>query len=331
MIAFTPPNDVRGFIHKKALKLAKRAISTAVPLVASFVPGGSTALALAGRFLPTGGAGALPRQLVNRVQQRRIDIASLDERLTPQIRRHIAEGTERSWRAHIAHGHAFGMTASGGFLPGFQSVKAGRTRPSSVPPVNPVRQAVIQAKPVGDVVAPRPRARIPTTRLDIMPFHKDLIRRGRDFLQDRITGGGGSECPPGSFPSPLGCVDPSAVLPGGDAFIGAGAPVMGQFGAAYEGTSRLIRRTTCLPGDLVGADGLCYNRKSLSNKERMWPKGRAPLLTGGEMRAISIASRAAGKFERTQKRLQKLGMIKKPSRARAPKLPPHQHQITSGG
>jgi len=82
----------------------------------------------------------------------------------------------------------------------------------------------------------------------------------------------------------------------------------------------------------VGKDGLCYNRKSLTNKERMWPRGRQPLLSGGEMRAIAIAAAAGKKFERTQKRLQAIGMIKKPAaRARAPKLPAHQHQITSGG
>jgi len=160
-----------------------------------------------------------------------------------------------------------------------------------------------------------------------MPFHKTLIPKILGIAAPPPQG-----CPPGSFLVGTTCVDPSAVFPGGDKFIGAGAPVMGRYGAAYEGTSRLIQRTTCLPGDLVGNDGLCYNRKSLTNKERMWPKGRAPLLTGGEMRAISIAARAAGKFERTQKRLQKLGMIKKPSGSRrAAKLPAHQHQITSGG
>lgn len=107
--------------------------------------------------------------------------------------------------------------------------------------------------------------------------------------------------------------------------------VMGRYGAAYVPGRHVINRSVCLPGDLVGKDGLCYDRKSLTNKERMWPRGRQPLLTGGEMRAISIASRAAGKFERTQKRLQKMGMIKKPAaRARAQKMigpggPSHHH------
>jgi len=158
-----------------------------------------------------------------------------------------------------------------------------------------------------------------------MPVHKRI---------GRALGLTGPECLPGTVPGPFGiCVDFSAAAPGGDPFFAmAGATVMGRYGPAYEGNSRFVQRTTCLPGDIVGNDGLCYAKKSLTNKERMWPRGRQPLLTGGEMRAISIASRAASKFERTQKRLQKIGMLKKPAaRARAPKLPPHQHQITSGG
>ena len=70
-----------------------------------------------------------------------------------------------------------------------------------------------------------------------------------------------------------------------------------------------IEGTLCM---VVANDGLCYNRSQISNKERMWPRGRRPLLTGGEMRAISIASRAAGRLTRTAVRLQDIGLIKKP-------------------
>jgi len=160
-----------------------------------------------------------------------------------------------------------------------------------------------------------------------MPLHKPLLRN--------LGFGAGNDCLPGQTRVAGICVDPSAAVPGGDPLFSFGpSPVMGRYGAAYEGNSRFIRRTTCLPGDLVGDDGLCYNRKSLTNKERMWPRGRAPLLTGGQMRAISIAATAGAKLERTTKRLQKIGLMKKPApRARAPKaLPaPHVHQITSGG
>jgi len=104
-----------------------------------------------------------------------------------------------------------------------------------------------------------------------------------------------------------------------------GEALMGRYGAAYVPGSLIVDRAVCLSGDVVGDDGLCYPKKSLTNKERQWPRGRRPLLTGGEMRAISIASRAAGRLERTQKRLQKMGMIKKIAPRRPKLIPAHTH------
>jgi len=43
--------------------------------------------------------------------------------------------------------------------------------------------------------------------------------------------------------------------------------------------------------------------------------GTRPLLTGGEMRCIRIASRAAGRLKTKTKQLQKMGMLEKPRRA----------------
>ncbi len=100
----------------------------------------------------------------------------------------------------------------------------------------------------------------------------------------------------------------------------AGAASVGQFGVGMEPgiVNRAIR--VCLKGMQLGSDGLCYNKGILTNKQREWPRGRRPLLTGGEMAAISKASRAAGRLERTTKRLQKIGLVKTPkSRARAPR------------
>ncbi len=78
-----------------------------------------------------------------------------------------------------------------------------------------------------------------------------------------------------------------------------------------------IRRSVCGRKEVLGDDGLCYHKTQISNRQRMWPRGRQPLLTGGEMRAIGIASRAGGKMERATKRLQRMGMMKKPSSRRA--------------
>jgi len=108
--------------------------------------------------------------------------------------------------------------------------------------------------------------------------------------------------------------------------VQVGNAVMGRYGAGYVPGSKLVDRAICLPGDVGGTDGICYPKKSLTNKERAWPAGRKPLLTGGDMRAISIAARAAARLERTQKRLQKIGLMKKPSR-RAPAARPHTLQI----
>ena len=96
-----------------------------------------------------------------------------------------------------------------------------------------------------------------------------------------------------------------------------GEALMGRYGAALEPGSMIIDRAVCLPGMQLGNDGLCYNKGQISNKQRMWPAGRRPLLTGGDMRALSIAARAARRMEATTKRLQKMGMLKKPAPRRA--------------
>ena len=111
--------------------------------------------------------------------------------------------------------------------------------------------------------------------------------------------------------------------PGGDV-------VMGRYGAGEMPGNMVVNRAVCRPGMVIGDDGVCYNRSQIKNSEREWPRGRRPLLTGGDMRAIATAARAGKRLERTTKRLQKIGMMKKPP-PRAPRLPAHQHKITSGG
>ena len=116
---------------------------------------------------------------------------------------------------------------------------------------------------------------------------------------------------------------------------------MGRFGAGLEPLFRTINKRVCLPGMVLGKPGqggviLCYNAKQLSNKERLWPKGAAPLLTGGEMSAIRKAATAAGKFQRAGKRLAAVGRTFSgpSSRGRAPqrrlKQPPLVKVLESG-
>lgn len=101
-----------------------------------------------------------------------------------------------------------------------------------------------------------------------------------------------------------------------------GDAVMGRYGAALVPGSRIIDRAVCLRGMQLGDDGLCYNRGQIRNTQRMWPAGRKPLLTGGDMRAITVAATAGRRLERASKRLQKIGLMKKP--------PPRRKQIVSG-
>jgi len=111
-----------------------------------------------------------------------------------------------------------------------------------------------------------------------------------------------------------------------------GNTVMGRYGAGEMPGNMVVNRAVCRPGMVVGDDGICYNKSQLKNSEREWPRGRRPLLTGGDMRAISTAARAGKRLEGATKRLQKIGLMKKPApRQKAIRLPPHQHQISSGG
>ena len=91
---------------------------------------------------------------------------------------------------------------------------------------------------------------------------------------------------------------------------GAGQPVRGMFGVGVrprqvgritsrQGVNRPILR--CPTKHVLGEDNVCY--RHLPNTKRKWPKGRKPLLTGGEMNAITKAERAARRLQRTKKKL----------------------------
>jgi len=121
------------------------------------------------------------------------------------------------------------------------------------------------------------------------------------------------------------------LLPGGQS--GAergGAAVMGQYGAAMVPTVDAVRTLDCLPGMVLGKDELCYNRRDITNKERKWPKGTRPLGTPGEMAALRKAASFGRRMETTVKRMQKIGVLKKPSRGRSRGAAPRPRQLTAG-
>jgi len=141
-------------------------------------------------------------------------------------------------------------------------------------------------------------------------------------------GDGDGGCSPGTVRHPdFGCIARCSpfgkklgLCPEGGVTPGVSAPIgeamMGQYGAGLEPGSITISRAVCLRGMQLGNDGLCYNKSQISDKQRMWPAGRKPLLTGGDMGAISTAARAGRRLELATKRLQKMGMMKKPVRGR---------------
>jgi len=100
----------------------------------------------------------------------------------------------------------------------------------------------------------------------------------------------------------------------------AGQAVMGRYGAALAPMSEMRLTRDCLPGMVLGDDNLCYNRRDLKNSERKWPRGTRPLGTPGEMAALRKAASFGRRMETTVKRMQKIGVLKKPaSRKAAPR------------
>jgi len=194
--------------------------------------------------------------------------------------------------------------AFGGAAEGFTS--RGRRGGS---PGQAVSETSVQRLPGGGPrlnVGPRSFANIRTfapTAGCIPPFREDPVTGRCKFF---IGTGSGPETGPGAF---------------GDA-------TMGRFGAALEPTAETMVHLSCLPGMVLGRDGLCYNRRDISNKDRKWPKGRRPLGTPGELAALSKAASFGRRMETTVKRMQKIGVLKKPSRAR--RAPTTTHLLGPG-
>jgi len=186
------------------------------------------------------------------------------------------------------------------------------------------------------ISTPRPTA--PRTRTArVTPTSQAQKQRGLDIKFADTFGlpplgvSGGRGRGPCDFPmeiAPDGSCREPTVDQFGRPLGGVGEAVMGRYGAALEPGSQIIDRAICLRGMQLGDDGLCYNKSQITNKQRMWPAGRKPLLSGGDMRAISIAARAGRRLDNTTKRLRKLGMMKA---LPAPRKAPHQHAKAATG
>jgi len=90
----------------------------------------------------------------------------------------------------------------------------------------------------------------------------------------------------------------------------SGMAVEGRHGPGMIPGNMVVDRAICSRGMILGNDGVCYQKGAITNRERMWPKGRRPLVTGGDMRAISIANRVGTRLDKTKSRLRGMGFMK---------------------
>ncbi len=161
------------------------------------------------------------------------------------------------------------------------------------------------------------------------PLRREIGIRGSQGVPGTLNGG--PRPGPRIAPEPLTMFGPGGAP---ERVNGVARPeiptlaVTGQFGAGFEASIISREMRLCPPKTVLGVDGVCYNRRDLRNDERAWPRGRRPLLTGGEMRAVSTASAAAKKLQRKQKQLQELGLLPRPQRARRALLPGHRATLT---
>jgi len=146
----------------------------------------------------------------------------------------------------------------------------------------------------------------------------------RGFRPGRSDGslgiGGLPDCPPPLRRNSQGlCV--ATTSPFGAQEFG-GEVIAGQYGAGFIAGSRIVDVATCPRGTVLGKDGNCY--ANLANKNRLYPRGRRPLLTGGDMRAISRARTAGNRLANAKQDLLAIGMLKAagPRKRRKKAAPP---------
>ena len=122
---------------------------------------------------------------------------------------------------------------------------------------------------------------------------------------------GGGNCPSGTISIFGKCIDvqPGGATAGAGLVVGGGEAVHGYYGVGVAPAQRSIAVRDCPAGMVLGKDGICYNRAQLRKSERAHPPARKPLMTGGDLNAISRASSVARKLKRKNKELRKLGLL----------------------
>jgi len=210
------------------------------------------------------------------------------------------------------------LAAAGGFLASDAPVTRTQRRKSALPCGGRLCGSTAFRDPVSCLCVPNSKALTTQSRATTMAVSR--------FSLPPVFG----RCIPPLFDNGRGGCELDLVPGPGGGGTGAmrdvGEATMGRYGSALVPGNHVVNRAVCLRGMLLGNDGLCYNKGQISNKERAWPRGRRPLLTGGDMRAISTAARAGRRLEGATKRLQKIGLMKKPSSRR--RIGPGTRHIT---
>ena len=216
------------------------------------------------------------------------------------------------------HKSKFGRFVTGAVSTLIPAVGIARKVISTVAPLVRTRQ------PVPTTVVPTTFA--PTTTLSgVTPGNlavltpQSIIPRTTGVPRMLQLGGGdngAAPCPPPLLRSPQGnCIAPTS--PRGASLFQFDA-FAGQYGAGFIPGSEIRDIAICPTGTALGKDGICYAK--LANRNRKYPRGRRPLLTGGDMNAITRARRAGVKLANAKTDLVAIGMLKvaKPRKRKTP-------------
>lgn len=113
-------------------------------------------------------------------------------------------------------------------------------------------------------------------------------------------------CPDGRIKVGDRCVDPGAILPGGQPFVtsAGGRAVQGGFGLPAivpQQEQRVVR--SCPTGMVLGKDNLCYPKAILRrrSKFRKWKGDRRPKISAAEWRTLKKAERVRGEAKEVAK------------------------------
>jgi len=69
---------------------------------------------------------------------------------------------------------------------------------------------------------------------------------------------------------------------------------------------RAVRTRMCRRGSVLGKDGFCHPKGTIRNSDREYPKGRRPLGTPADLKAVTVAARFGRRLVSNKKRLKKL-------------------------